>query len=911
MSLEVITNLRDDYTNSANFSDGEIFRYIRWYSQKGDDLRERAWWARLSKDKYKDMKRILAIQELREGFDSLLELIGLWNGFHIGTMRRYLVLKCHEVNSTMLEWRAMLMHLQELATYLHHIRRVWTAILGPISSRVIDSATVKNLELRAPAASKCDAAFVTRCMRDGTIFPGLIDTEKEVVLSNLLSVDLIIPSLFTFCEDTKYLEPCAKAIKILIEPRGQVSLRMYAEQLFIDSENEARQPSAWESTDTVNRPDRFEYSYRQLWMYAMRHFPDLVNTAPRKEPSKEKPIIKEPSPFLWQRFARLALKLGFSSPKIEEMSSSEELERPIRTSVPHVAGYRNDKVDGGETQASTASVPLPQSPRRDLDLQHRCGRPFETSQQQAESTMFMHLIYNHRKASDGYINAFFVQRSTFQAFFGHRYIGIGDQSMSTVEFGEDTDIMDVDNSTNTRTPTHANRGHQQSGVANSRSGLEETTSTNGDQLGSRHSFLPNTNAPQQSSLSVPPAKAKNSTPDQVPRDTLPGSVAAQYDPIEDEHSYDKDRPVRYPYSVKTSRPPSEVDRGSQNPPRDASAGVQHPPVGAPRIADDPNSLSDSFQHDLILCPSMSEGASTGSRQLEEPNLAQTCVPFDFDSSSPEMEALPSPRQGSNILQSAVSPYALPASGHSDQVATVVTGETLSTRINNGLTLRTSEIRSPSAAEFEDSFPLLDSEHSYNFAAKTPKLEEVCRLDDPKRALSATPHQVWPPGQGQDPNTGSNPDQLMNEALMPSVAPEQSSSEMGEDRIRATSPLNPILEETQVKVKTSENSTSTPKRIREILDEDRIDSQSIRQHQPRRGRSKRTNTAPKGAKNKFTSRSNGNLGKSSTESESIDRSQYETLRDSIDEGEKRQKTKRGYVATIRGKTIEEGGPRWLR
>ena len=232
------------------------------------------------------MKRILAIPELCEGFDSLLELIGLWDGVHIGTMRRYLVLKCHEVNSAMLGWRTMLIQLQELATYLHHIRYVWTAILAPTSSRVIDSATVKKLELRAPAASKCDAAFVTSCMRNGTIFPGLSDVEKDVVLNNLLSVDLIIPSLFTFCEDTKYLEPCAKAMKMLIEPRGQVSLRMYAEQLFIDSENEARQPSTWESTDIVNRADRFEYSYRQLWMYAMRHFPDLVNTAPRKEPSK-------------------------------------------------------------------------------------------------------------------------------------------------------------------------------------------------------------------------------------------------------------------------------------------------------------------------------------------------------------------------------------------------------------------------------------------------------------------------------------------------------------------------------------------------------------------------------------------------------------------------------------------------
>ena len=798
-------------------------------------------------------------------------------------------------------------YLQELATYLHHIYGVWTAILGPISSRVVDSATVKNLELRAPAASKCDAAFVTRCMKNGTIFPGLSDAEKEAVLQNLLSVNLIIPSLFTFCEDTKYLEPCAKAIKMLIEPRGQASLRMYAEQLFTEFyalENVARQRSEWESTDTVDKANRFEYSYRQLWMYAMRHFPDLVNTAPRKEPSREKPIIKEPSPFLWQRFAQLALRLGFSSPKIKEMSSLEDMERSIRSSVPHPAGYKHD--GRSETQASTASVPLRQLPRLDLDLQHRCGRPYETSQQEAKSTLFMHLIYSDRKASDGYINAFFVQRSTFQAFFGHRHVGIGDQSMSTVELGEDTDIMEVDDSTNIR--TRADGGHQQSGGADSRFGQGEPKSTDGNQRGSEHpsSHTANDPPPPQSSLGIPPAQAKDSPSDQVPGDNLLGSVAAQFDPVEDEYSYDKDHSIRHTYPVETSSPPSEsylVDRGSQSPSRDVSSGVEHLRAGAPRMADIPNtttmlvsgvtpSLLDSFQNDLILCPTTSEGASIGSRELEEPDHAQTCVPFDFDSSSPEMDVLPSPRQDSNMLPSAVSPYALPVSGHSDQVATIATSEAvLSMRIDDDLTLCTSEPRLPSSTEHED---------SYNFAAEVSKLEEVCRLEDPQRVLSATPHQVWPSDQGQNPSAGSNSvEQLANEPLMPSVAPGQSSSEFGGDRLQAASPLSPILEENTVK--TSENSTSRPKRIREILDEnkiddeDKMDSQSVREHQPRRGRSKRTS--------KSSLRSNGSLDYTGTKGESIKRSQHRTLQER-EEGEKRQKTELGYVATMRGNFLRE-------
>ena len=106
---------------------------------------------------------------------------------------------------------------------------MWTAILGLISLRVVDSAIVKNLELRAPAVSKYDAAFIIRCIRNGIIFPSLSNAEKEVILYNLLSVDLIIPSLYTFCEDIKYLKLYAKAIKMLIELRGLASLRIYAE----------------------------------------------------------------------------------------------------------------------------------------------------------------------------------------------------------------------------------------------------------------------------------------------------------------------------------------------------------------------------------------------------------------------------------------------------------------------------------------------------------------------------------------------------------------------------------------------------------------------------------------------------------------------------------------------------------
>jgi len=108
MDEELRSRLREEYSNSANFSDGEIFRFIRLYHKQGRELEEKKWWARLTRDKSKDLKRILDVKELREGFDNLLEITGLWEVFHIGTMRRYLVLRSHQVKHTSCPARSML-----------------------------------------------------------------------------------------------------------------------------------------------------------------------------------------------------------------------------------------------------------------------------------------------------------------------------------------------------------------------------------------------------------------------------------------------------------------------------------------------------------------------------------------------------------------------------------------------------------------------------------------------------------------------------------------------------------------------------------------------------------------------------------------------------------------------------------
>jgi len=136
-------------------------------------------------------------------------------------MRRYLLLRCHEVSWICDVHILPLTRFEELTNYLHLVQKVWSEIAGddlPMM-RLIDEVTVKLLELRAPRNSDEDARLVKEQMHEKSIFSAVSDVPlRRRLLTNLLALDRLIPSLHTFCKDTKYLEPWANAMKRLLEP---------------------------------------------------------------------------------------------------------------------------------------------------------------------------------------------------------------------------------------------------------------------------------------------------------------------------------------------------------------------------------------------------------------------------------------------------------------------------------------------------------------------------------------------------------------------------------------------------------------------------------------------------------------------------------------------------------------------
>lgn len=94
-------DLREDYSNSRNFCDGEIYQQIKAYQKTNDILSEGRWLARLSEGKRKDVKQLHTRKELKcfaEALDRMLPYVGFWPSLQIGTFHRVLNLKCPEVS---------------------------------------------------------------------------------------------------------------------------------------------------------------------------------------------------------------------------------------------------------------------------------------------------------------------------------------------------------------------------------------------------------------------------------------------------------------------------------------------------------------------------------------------------------------------------------------------------------------------------------------------------------------------------------------------------------------------------------------------------------------------------------------------------------------------------------------------
>ncbi|MCJ1473162.1 hypothetical protein MMC13_001813 [Lambiella insularis] len=471
--------LREEYSNSKNFGDGEIYRYIRLYQKYNDKKGAKKWLARLSESKRSDILKLnrmaaksRAMARFRKQLDSLIPYIGLWSALQIGTFHRLLTLRCPE----------------ELTSYLKLVYETWhTIVNGDLCvANALDVKTVELLQGKALAFSSADEDAVRENFTRGLIFPTVKNLpERANLLARICSLQHRIPSLHTFLEDTKYLEPCAKIMKSLLPPtfRGSIRKAFKSRQSGVTViDVEWRQESDITSS-TASLPHTIAIGYRQLWLFAMRHFPELTPLQPRKDPGRAKPNMQGRASHWWYRLGLLAAGGGFQSEEIKALvQSNPDVQMTMEfllNTRPAELYYHNEASCVNEVQrictflgsigpreAAPVEAFLSCDSTAAMGLAERCGRPFEQSFLQDKRFLFLNYIYNdkwqHTEQSQwqqirkSHVTSLAIKRDTFRAFFGNNLDGDLDDAEMDLDDAEidldDAEMFDAPSTGNASMP---------------------------------------------------------------------------------------------------------------------------------------------------------------------------------------------------------------------------------------------------------------------------------------------------------------------------------------------------------------------------------------------------------------------------------------------------------------------------
>ncbi|KAJ0100649.1 uncharacterized protein J7T55_010252, partial [Diaporthe amygdali] len=138
--------------------------------------------------------------------------------------------------------------------------------------------------------------------------------------------------------------------------------------------------------------DQFEFGYRQVWLYAWRHWTKLIPECPKKDDNDYTPVPQRPDPKAWYGMASLAARVGFESDEIERLRSSDpdrEMAREalFRARDPEHFKYEDTALDGYVAEISRifkcASEMIPEETKPAMlvpgpgeDVKRRSGRVF-------------------------------------------------------------------------------------------------------------------------------------------------------------------------------------------------------------------------------------------------------------------------------------------------------------------------------------------------------------------------------------------------------------------------------------------------------------------------------------------------------------------------------------------------------
>jgi hypothetical protein len=302
--------------------------------------------------------------------------------------------------------------------------KIWIGILGnPEFMQYVDQKTVELLQLMAPGQSEHDLLNLKGPFFSQQLFPGVTDQDqRQVIWQNIQQVPSLIPSLYTFFQDIKYLKSPERIMRRLFNST-ECTIRTIAQQSFQgddsspfliqESENFFRQENG-------AKADQIMYSYREMWLYVCRFSSD-----PKMEAGLDTQLPQKHDQIQLLGAAKLANKLGFNNRDIDELLGKDiyrdiavgllqELNSPVTefNISQLIAIHKEDTTTIIANQAPTLLHKGLNEP-----IRRRCGRVFERAYTQTREDLFLEKMENSA-VGQGSVSPLFVRIAVYVAFFG-------------------------------------------------------------------------------------------------------------------------------------------------------------------------------------------------------------------------------------------------------------------------------------------------------------------------------------------------------------------------------------------------------------------------------------------------------------------------------------------------------------
>ena len=336
----------------------------------------------------------------------------------------------------------VLTKLKEIIRCSQLIRETWTDILGDKEEDQIqlDANTVAILQGRCPFLSTDDRTFVRTQMLAGDVLPAVKDDGRRTeIFDRICSTKRVIPSLYTCIENTKWLEPAVRILKELLPENGKGSLSQQFRLLHNGQANMNVQTSEFTVENrTSPSGDSFWLSYRQLFLFALRHFPVMDGQAPRKDAPRQSGSPPGIQPRWWHEISTFAAENGFRGLRRKyhdrQAADARTIEDCVRSILPSKY-YQIDSVRMRRIIQLNCHLMLhvPYAERMKVspelysdydgcgsDITDRCGRPYDQSFQADQESLFMDHIYSasYSTVPKRYMTSFAVKFDIFRSFFG-------------------------------------------------------------------------------------------------------------------------------------------------------------------------------------------------------------------------------------------------------------------------------------------------------------------------------------------------------------------------------------------------------------------------------------------------------------------------------------------------------------